>query len=117
MVHRPSLPSLFLYSLVYLRQVRAAHSLLSIIHSMKLMLLLSDEVQIAHRRDAELKEVHQEKEEIKRKAIIALIDTCEARTGWPMVSPQACDSFSLPYSLGFFPHGGFRPCLPETLRR
>ena len=34
---------------------------------MKLLLLLSDETQIANRRDAELRAVHTEKEEIKRK--------------------------------------------------
>jgi len=53
--------------------VRAANSLLSITHSMKLLLLLSDEAQIAHRRDAELKSVQEEKEET-RKAVIALLN-------------------------------------------
>ncbi|THH14107.1 hypothetical protein EW146_g6179 [Bondarzewia mesenterica] len=47
--------------------VRAANSLLSIIHSMKLLLLLSDEAQIVNRRDAEFKSAQQEKEEAKRK--------------------------------------------------
>lgn len=48
--------------------VRAANSLLSITHSLKLLLLLSDEAQIAHRRDAELKHVQQEKNEARQKA-------------------------------------------------
>jgi len=47
--------------------VRAANSLLSITHSMKLLLLLSDEAQLAHRRDAELKIVQQEKNEARQK--------------------------------------------------
>lgn len=34
---------------------------------MKLLLLLSDEAQIAHRRDAELKAVQDEKEDAKQK--------------------------------------------------
>ncbi|KAF8071801.1 hypothetical protein FPV67DRAFT_1412618 [Lyophyllum atratum] len=47
--------------------VRAANSLLSITHSMKLLLLLSDEAQLAHRRDAELKIVQEEKDEARQK--------------------------------------------------
>ncbi|KAG6857390.1 hypothetical protein H0H87_004752 [Tephrocybe sp. NHM501043] len=47
--------------------VRAANSLLSITHSMKLLLLLSDEAQLAHRRDAELKVVQEEKDEARQK--------------------------------------------------
>ncbi|KIY51780.1 hypothetical protein FISHEDRAFT_36533 [Fistulina hepatica ATCC 64428] len=47
--------------------VRAADGLLSIIHSMKLLLLLSDEAQIVHRRDAEIKVVQTEVEETKRR--------------------------------------------------
>ncbi|KAF9787367.1 hypothetical protein BJ322DRAFT_1204091 [Thelephora terrestris] len=43
--------------------IKASHSLLSITHSMKLLLLLSDESQIASRRDAELKAVQVEKQE------------------------------------------------------
>jgi hypothetical protein len=46
-------------------QVRAASSLLSITHSMKLLLLLSDEAQIAHRRDVELARVQEEKEQAR----------------------------------------------------
>lgn len=46
-------------------QIRAANSLLSITHSMKLLLLLSDEAQIAHRRDLELQNVQKERDEIK----------------------------------------------------
>ncbi|KAI0300950.1 hypothetical protein BC826DRAFT_905175 [Russula brevipes] len=47
--------------------IRAANSLLSIVHSMKLQLLLSDEAQIVERRDAELATTLQGKEEAKAK--------------------------------------------------
>jgi mediator of RNA polymerase II transcription subunit 22 len=40
---------------------------------MKLLLLLSDEAQIAHRRDAELKSVQEEKEDAKQK-VAAFLD-------------------------------------------
>ncbi|KAI3600972.1 mediator of rna polymerase ii transcription subunit 22-like [Moniliophthora roreri] len=53
--------------------VRAANSLLSITHSMKLLLLLSDEAQIANRRDTELNQVYQERDEAKAK-VAALLD-------------------------------------------
>ncbi|TFK40183.1 hypothetical protein BDQ12DRAFT_680479 [Crucibulum laeve] len=53
--------------------VRAANSLLSITHSMKLLLLLSDEAQIAHRRDTELKIIQQEKSQT-RKEVVAILD-------------------------------------------
>ncbi|KDR78982.1 hypothetical protein GALMADRAFT_64106 [Galerina marginata CBS 339.88] len=53
--------------------IRAANSLLSITHSMKLLLLLSDEAQIAHRRDAELKVVQEGREDAKTK-VAALLD-------------------------------------------
>ncbi|KAJ8072894.1 hypothetical protein AAF712_005068 [Marasmius tenuissimus] len=53
--------------------VRAANSLLSITHSLKLLLLLSDEAQIANRRDAELKVVQKERDESKQK-VAALLD-------------------------------------------
>ncbi|KAJ7132255.1 hypothetical protein C8R44DRAFT_664581 [Mycena epipterygia] len=53
--------------------VRAANSLLSITHSMKLLLLLSDEAQIAHRRDTELKTVQEEKD-AARVQVAALLD-------------------------------------------
>ncbi|KAJ7156872.1 hypothetical protein C8R43DRAFT_1125445 [Mycena crocata] len=53
--------------------VRAANSLLSITHSMKLLLLLSDEAQIAHRRDTELKTVQEEKDDA-RAEVAALLD-------------------------------------------
>jgi len=53
-------------------QIRAANSLLSITHSMKLLLLLSDEAQIAHRRDAELKMVQEEKDDAKEKVAVLL---------------------------------------------
>ncbi|CAK5267364.1 unnamed protein product [Mycena citricolor] len=52
--------------------VRAANSLLSITHSMKLLLLLSDEAQIAHRRDAELKTIHEEKTQARKQVAILL---------------------------------------------
>ncbi|PPQ64574.1 hypothetical protein CVT26_001972 [Gymnopilus dilepis] len=54
--------------------IRAANSLLSITHSMKLLLLLSDEAQIAHRRDAELKVIQEEKEDAKAKVATLLDD-------------------------------------------
>lgn len=54
-------------------QVKAANSLLSITHSLKLLLLLSDEAQIAHRRDVELKQVQQEKTEAQQK-VAELLD-------------------------------------------
>ncbi|KAF9466637.1 hypothetical protein BDZ94DRAFT_1288243 [Collybia nuda] len=52
--------------------VRAANTLLSITHSMKLLLLLSDEAQLAHRRDAELKVVQEEKSEARDKVALLL---------------------------------------------
>ncbi|KAI0311909.1 surfeit locus protein 5 subunit 22 of mediator complex-domain-containing protein [Amylostereum chailletii] len=60
--------------------VRAANSLLSIIHSMKLLLLLSDEAQIVSRRDAELANTQQEKEDTKRK-VAELLDDLLRRSG------------------------------------
>lgn len=39
---------------------------------MKLLLLLSDEAQIAHRRDAEMKIVQDEKEKAKEKVAVLL---------------------------------------------
>ncbi|KAG1882164.1 hypothetical protein F4604DRAFT_445748 [Suillus subluteus] len=56
--------------------VRAANSLLSITHSLKLLLLLSDEAQIAHRLDAELKHVQQEKNEARQK-VAELLDAVD----------------------------------------
>jgi len=53
--------------------IRAANSLLSITHSMKLLLLLSDEAQIAHRRDAELKNLQSETDET-RQEVARLLD-------------------------------------------
>lgn len=61
-------------------QVRAANSLLSITHSMKLLLLLSDEAQLAHRRDAELKIVQEERNEAREK-VSALLDQLLGRSG------------------------------------
>ena len=39
---------------------------------MKLLLLLSDEAQIAHRRDAELKVVQEERDDVKAKVAVLL---------------------------------------------
>ncbi|KIK55143.1 hypothetical protein GYMLUDRAFT_48094 [Collybiopsis luxurians FD-317 M1] len=60
--------------------VRAANSLLSITHSMKLLLLLSDEAQIAHRRDAELKVVQEEKEKAKEQVAVLLDEMLRGRS-------------------------------------
>ncbi|CCM03089.1 uncharacterized protein FIBRA_05209 [Fibroporia radiculosa] len=54
--------------------IRAAHSLLSIIHSMKLLLLLSDESQIANRRDMEMRHVQTEKEDLQQRVSALLND-------------------------------------------
>ncbi|KAF7317870.1 hypothetical protein MKEN_00874900 [Mycena kentingensis (nom. inval.)] len=60
--------------------VRAANSLLSITHSMKLLLLLSDEAQITARRDDEAKIVRAEKE-AARAQVAALLDELIRRPG------------------------------------
>jgi len=52
--------------------IRASHSLLSIIHSMKLLLLLSDESQISNRRDAEMRQVQTEKEALQKQVAVLL---------------------------------------------
>lgn len=49
--------------------VRAAHSLLSVTHSMKLLLLLSDESQLALQRNYALDEARAEAKEAKARAI------------------------------------------------
>ena len=54
-------------------QIRAANTLMSTIHSMKLLLLLSDEAQIVKRRDAELCSVQVEKSDAQQK-VAALLD-------------------------------------------
>jgi len=59
--------------------IKASHSLLSITHSMKLLLLLSDESQIASRRDAELKAVQAEKQETMKK-VAHLLDQLLGRS-------------------------------------
>lgn len=46
---------------------------MSTIHSMKLLLLLSDEAQIVKRRDAELRSVQAEKSDAQKK-VAALLD-------------------------------------------
>ncbi|KAJ3785383.1 hypothetical protein GGU10DRAFT_5305 [Lentinula aff. detonsa] len=63
-----------------LRQVRAANTLISITHSMKLLLLLSDEAQIAHRRDAELKVVQEEKAKAKEQVAVLLDELLRGAT-------------------------------------
>ena len=52
--------------------VRAAHSLLSITHSMKLLLLLSDESQLAQQRNKALDEARTEAKEAKSQAVALL---------------------------------------------
>ncbi|EIM91420.1 uncharacterized protein STEHIDRAFT_165735 [Stereum hirsutum FP-91666 SS1] len=59
--------------------VRAANSLLSIIHSMKLLLLISDESQIVTRRDAEFKVTQEEKEATKQKVASLLTELLQPR--------------------------------------
>ncbi len=70
-MYRPVSPIIVV--LITFSQIRSAHSLLSIIHSMKLLLLLSDEAQIANRRDIELRNAQNDKEESKKK-VAALLD-------------------------------------------
>ncbi|KAG6891361.1 hypothetical protein C0992_008072 [Termitomyces sp. T32_za158] len=70
---RPTPSCLPLTRILIIPQVRAANSLLSITHSMKLLLLLSDEAQLAHRRDAELRVVQGEKDEARDK-VAELLD-------------------------------------------
>ncbi|KAJ3999768.1 hypothetical protein F5050DRAFT_860720 [Lentinula boryana] len=60
--------------------VRAANTLISITHSMKLLLLLSDEAQIAHRRDAELKVVQEEKAKAKEQVAVLLDELLRGAT-------------------------------------
>ncbi|KAL7283985.1 hypothetical protein ACG7TL_001258 [Trametes sanguinea] len=60
--------------------IRAAHSLMSTIHSMKLLLLLSDEAQIAKRRDAELRVVQSEKSDAQKKVAALLDELLSSRT-------------------------------------
>lgn len=61
--------------------IRASHSLLSIIHSMKLLLLLSDESQIANRRDAEMKQVQTEKDELQKQVAVLLDSLLHPQNG------------------------------------
>ncbi|KAJ2921935.1 hypothetical protein H1R20_g15148, partial [Candolleomyces eurysporus] len=70
MVCRPALPAVL--SDVNIK-VRAANSLLSIVHSLKLLLLLSDEGHITTNRDQKMKEIQEEKAEIK-KQVAELLD-------------------------------------------
>ncbi|KAF4588091.1 hypothetical protein EYR38_010056 [Pleurotus pulmonarius] len=59
--------------------VRAANSLLAVTHSMKLLLLVSDEAQIAHRRDAELRDLQEEAKDTKAN-IAKLLDELFGRS-------------------------------------
>lgn len=52
---------------------------------MKLLLLLSDEAQIAHRRDAELKIVQEEREDAKEKVAALLDDLLRKPNEQPLV--------------------------------
>lgn len=61
--------------------VRAAHSLLGIIHSMKLLLLLSDESQISQQRDKALSEARSDAREAKRMATELLNELLGAVSG------------------------------------
>ncbi|KAN0139029.1 hypothetical protein V8E53_003417 [Lactarius tabidus] len=61
--------------------IRAANSLLSIVHSMKLQLLLSDEAQIVERRDAELATTLKEKEDAKSKVAELLSELLRQSSG------------------------------------
>ena len=61
--------------------VRAAHSLLGIIHSMKLLLLLSDESQISQQRDRALSEARSDAKEAKRMATELLNELLGAVSG------------------------------------
>lgn len=71
-------------------QIRAANTLLSITHSMKLLLLLSDEAQIAHRRDAEIKTIQEEKNTTNEQ-VVALLDELLSR---PSNTPAEASSSS-----------------------
>ena len=73
-------------------QIRAANSLLSITHSMKLLLLLSDEAQIAHRRDAELKVIQEEREDAKEKVAKLLDDLLRKPNEQPLEAPPISKS-------------------------
>ncbi|KAH8118165.1 surfeit locus protein 5 subunit 22 of mediator complex-domain-containing protein [Phellopilus nigrolimitatus] len=72
--------------------VRAAHSLLSITHSMKLLLLLSDESQIAQQRDSALKEARSDAEDAKNKVAELLNELLgSAKEGTTQVPSSAED--------------------------
>ncbi|KAF8999370.1 hypothetical protein BDZ89DRAFT_1051276 [Hymenopellis radicata] len=58
--------------LVSLASVRAANSLLAITHSLKLLLLLSEEQQISQKRDAELKVIREQKAEARKECAALL---------------------------------------------
>jgi mediator of RNA polymerase II transcription subunit 22 len=53
-------------------QVRAATSLLSITHSLKLLLLLSDEKEIVRRRDEAAERIQHETTEAQQRVLVAL---------------------------------------------
>ncbi|EIN09838.1 hypothetical protein PUNSTDRAFT_52022 [Punctularia strigosozonata HHB-11173 SS5] len=60
--------------------VRAANSLLSTVHSMKLLLLISDEAQIANKRDAELRSVRAESDAARKEAAQLLDELLKGTT-------------------------------------
>ena len=53
-------------------QVRAATSLLSITHSLKLLLLLSDEKEIVRRRDEAAERIEHETTEAQQRVLVAM---------------------------------------------
>lgn len=66
--------TVFLINMIcVLLQIRAASSLMSITHSLKLLLLLSDEAQIVHQHNKELRTARGEAEE-SREAVARLLD-------------------------------------------
>jgi len=62
---------------------------------MKLLLLLSDEAQIAHRRDAELKMVQEEKDDAKEKVAALLDELLRKPSSSNVLAPSALPSSSL----------------------
>ena len=69
--------------------VRAAHSLLSITHSMKLLLLLSDESQLAQQRNKAIEDARAEAEEARGQAVALLNELLgSARGGTSTFQPE-----------------------------
>ena len=59
---------------------------------MKLLLLLSDEAQIAHRRDAELKMVQEEKDDAKEKVAVLLDELLRKPSSSNVLAPLVVSS-------------------------